>query len=57
MSSLHPMAELARSYSGVPTVVMLAAGVGSRVACLGNSRPKPTIPVLGLCLAERIILT
>ena len=36
---------------------MLAAGMGSRVARLGNGRPKPTIPVLGLSLAERIILT
>ena len=66
MSSLHPITEIAegypiteiaRDYPGVPTVVMLAAGMGSRVASLGNGRPKPTIPVLGLSLAERIILT
>ena len=66
MSSLHPITEIAggepvteiaRDYPGVPTVVMLAAGRGSRVARLGNGRPKPTIPVLGLSLAERIILT
>ena len=57
MSSLHPIPEIARGYPGVPTVVMLAAGMGSRVASLGNGRPKPTIPLLGLSLAERIILT
>lgn len=66
MSSLHrmteiaggePVPEIARDYSGFPTVVMLAAGMGSRVASISNGRPKPTIPVLGLSLAERIILT
>ena len=66
MSSLHriteiaggePVTEIARDYPGVPTVVMLAAGMGSRVASMSNGRPKPTIPVLGLSLAERIILT
>jgi len=36
---------------------MLAAGTGSRVASIGNGQPKPTIPLLGLSLAERIILT
>ena len=66
MSSLHPIPEIARGYSAteiargdsrVPTVVMLAAGMGSRVASIGNGHPKPTIPLLGLSLAERIILT
>jgi len=66
MSSLHRMTEIAgdesvtesaRDYPGIPTVVMLAAGMGSRVASMSNGRPKPTIPVLGLSLAERIILT
>jgi CDP-L-myo-inositol myo-inositolphosphotransferase len=66
MSSLHriteiaggdPVTEIARDYPGVPTVVMLAAGMGFRVASMSNGRPKPTIPVLGLSLAERIILT
>ena len=56
-STTHPITEIARGYSGVPTVVMLAAGMGSRVASIGNGRPKPTIPLLGLSLAERIILT
>ena len=53
----EPVTEIARDYPGFPTVVMLAAGMGSRVARLGNGRPKPTIPVLGLSLAERVILT
>ena len=57
MSSIRPVSDSARGYPGVPTVVMLAAGVGSRLASLGRGRPKPTIPVLGLSLAERIILT
>jgi len=53
----EPVPEIARDYPGFPTVVMLAAGMGSRVASISNGRPKPTIPVLGLSLAERIILT
>ncbi len=57
MSSIRPVSDSARGYPGAPTVVMLAAGMGSRLASLGNGRPKPTIPVLGLSLAERIILT
>ncbi len=66
MSSLHqmteiaggdPVTDMARDHSGVPSVGLLAAGMGSRVVSLGNGRPKPTIPVLGLSLAERIILT
>ena len=57
MSSIRPITDSARGYPGVPTVVMLAAGKGSRVASLGNGRPKPTIPLLGLSLAERIILS
>ncbi len=56
-STTHPISEIARGDSGVPTVVILAAGMGSRVASLGNGSPKPTIPLLGLSLAERIILS
>ena len=41
MSSIHPIAENARGNPAVPTVVMLAAGMGSRVASVGNGRPKP----------------
>ena len=44
MSSLHRTTEIARDYPGVPTVVMLAAGMGSRVASMSNGHPKPTIP-------------
>ena len=40
MSSIRPITDSARGYPGVPTVVMLAAGKGSRVALLGNGRPK-----------------
>jgi len=57
MSSIRPVTDNARVPRGVPAVVMLAAGKGSRVASLGNGRPKPTIPLLGLSLAERIILS
>ena len=34
------MTEMARGYPGVPTVFMLAAGMGSRVGSLGNGRPR-----------------
>ena len=57
MSSIRPVTDSARVHRVVPTVVMLAAGKGSRVLSLGNGRPKPTIPLLGLSLAERIILS
>ncbi len=48
MSSIRPVTDSARVHRVVPTVVMLAAGKGSRVLSLGNGRPKPTIPLLGL---------
>ena len=57
MSSIRPIIDSASLHRGVPAVVMLAAGKGSRVASLGNGRPKPTLPLLGLSLAERIILS
>ena len=57
MSSIRPIIDSASLHRGVPAVVMLAAGKGSRIASLGNGRPKPTLPLLGLSLAERIILS
>ena len=57
MSSIRPVTDNASAHRGVPAVVMLAAGKGSRVASLGNGRPKPTLPLLGLSLAERVILS
>jgi CDP-L-myo-inositol myo-inositolphosphotransferase len=43
-------------FSDIP-VVILAAGEGSRIREAGPSIPKPLIPVLGLSLLERTVLT
>jgi len=56
MSSIRPTAECGTRARTAPLLVMLAAGKGTRVAAMGNGRPKPTLPVLGLSLAERVIL-
>ena len=57
MSSIPKTVDYKVNEGHMPTVVMLAAGMGSRVAAMGNGRPKPTLPLLGLSLAERIILS
>ncbi len=57
MSSIIPITDAKKNNSGSLPVVVLAAGKGSRVASLGNGRPKPTLRLLGLSLAERIILS
>lgn len=37
--------------------LIIAAGRGSRIGCLAEDRPKPLVPLLGLSLIERVILT
>jgi len=41
----------------VPDVMLLAAGRGTRMGALGESLPKPLIPVAGLPLIDRAIAT
>ena len=41
----------------VELAVILAAGEGSRLARHGKGQPKPGVPLLGLSLSERTVLT
>ncbi|MDP6125433.1 MAG: NTP transferase domain-containing protein, partial [Candidatus Latescibacteria bacterium] len=41
----------------VKTAVILAAGYGSRINGSGKGMPKPLIPVVGMPLLRRVILT
>lgn len=56
MSSI-PAPDRPTSETASPTAVILAAGRGSRVAAMGDGPPKPILPLLGLSLAERVVLS